>query len=179
MDFAGAKGSVVFRGGVVGPTVGPGILIGDHTAGAAVAIFDRVKLIGTNTGPFVHGMAGWPTNCTAPICIHCGKPLCVGTVPHDYAYFSDRTPGGVVFAQLVVDPACAGVGKGTHHCLPTNGKGTEPFAVVSTGRAPSPVATSVATGSVIVHATAERACSVAKDTAGAFSGVAIDCRLSK
>ena len=114
-----------------------------------------------------------------PLCRYapsdCGKPLCLGTVPHDYAYFSDRTPGGVVFAQLVVDPACAGVGKGTHHCLPANGKGTEPFAVVSTGRAPSPVAT----GSVIVHATAERACSVDKDTAGAFSGVAIDCRLSE
>ena len=44
MDFAGAKGSAVFRGGVVGPTVGPGVLVGDHTAGAAVAIFDRVKV---------------------------------------------------------------------------------------------------------------------------------------
>jgi hypothetical protein len=124
-------------------------------------------------------MAGWPANCTAPICIHCGKPLCLEGAPNDYTYFSDRTPGGIVFAELVVDPACAGVGKGTHHCLPTNGNGTEPFAVVSTGRAPSRAAASVAAGSVIVHATDERACSVVKDTAGAFRDVAIECRLSE
>ena len=108
MSFSGAKGSVVFRGGVVGPTVGPGLVLEDHTVGSAVAIFDRVKLIGTNTGPFVHGMAGWPPNCTAPICIRCGHPHCLESAPDDYKRISDRNPGGLVFAELEVDPACAG-----------------------------------------------------------------------
>ena len=49
MSFSGAKGSVVFRGGIVGPTVGPGLLLEDHTVGSAVAIFDRVQLIGVST----------------------------------------------------------------------------------------------------------------------------------
>ena len=109
MSFSGAKGSVVFRGGVVGPTVGPGLVLEDHTAGSAVAIFDRVKLIGTNTGPYVRGMADWP-NCTAPICIRCldHHPHCLESAPSDYNKISDRTPGGLVFAELEVDPACAG-----------------------------------------------------------------------
>lgn len=178
MSFSGAKGSVVFRGGVVGPTVGPGLLLEDHTAGSAVAIFDRVKLIGTNTGPYVTGMAGWPVNCTAPICIRCGSsPHCIETVPSDYNAISDRTPGGLVFAELVVDPACSGVGQGSHHCLPANGNGAEPFAVVSTARAAMSSLATVGTGSIIVHATTKHACSVDKDTAGAFRDVAVDCRL--
>jgi hypothetical protein len=73
-----------------------------------VAIFDRLKLIGTNAGPFVTGMAGWPANCTAPICVHCGHPHCLEALPADYGRISDHTPGGLVFAELVVDPACAG-----------------------------------------------------------------------
>lgn len=120
---------------------------------------------------------GWPINCTAPICIRCGHTLCLETTPADYDHISDRTPGGLIFAELEVDPACAGVGKGSHHCLPAHGSGVEPFAVVSTGMVASPAVTSVAAGSIIVHATAARACSVDRDTVGAFTDVAIDCRL--
>ena len=71
------------------------------------------------------------------------------------------------------------VGHGSHHCLAANGNGTEPFAVVSTLRAAGPAAATVAVGSVIVHATAARACAVDKDTAGAFRDVAVDCRLPR
>ena len=41
MSFSGARGSVVFSRGVIGPTAGPGLLLEDHTVGSAVAVFDR------------------------------------------------------------------------------------------------------------------------------------------
>jgi len=178
MSFSGARGSVVFSRGVIGPTAGPGLLLEDHTVGSAVAVFDRMKLIGTDFGPFVQGMAGWPENCSAPICIHCGSPFCLETAPDDYDAITDRTPGGLVFTQLEVDPACDGVGNGTWHCLPQHGnRGPgEPFAVVSTAAAARPAAP-VASGSVIVHATDKRACSVARDTPTAFRDVLVDCRV--
>ena len=41
MSFSGARGSVVFSRGVIGPTAGPGLPLEDHTVGSAVAVFDR------------------------------------------------------------------------------------------------------------------------------------------
>jgi hypothetical protein len=137
-----------------------------------------MKLIGTNFGPFVQGMAGWPENCSAPICIHCGSPFCLETAPDDYDAITDRTPGGLVFTQLEVDPACDSVGKGTWHCLPQHGNRgpDEPYAVVSTAAAARPAAP-VASGSVIIHATDKKACSIARDTPDAFRDVVVDCRV--
>jgi hypothetical protein len=80
-----------------------------------------------------------------------------------------------VLVSLLHWTACCAVGKGSHHCLPANGKGEEPFAVVSTARAGSFATASVATGSVIVQAMAKRACAVEKDTAGAFKDVTVKC----
>eukprot|EP01052_Picozoa_sp_SAG31_P013901 SAG31_NODE_848_length_11534_cov_8.897463_11_plen_504_part_00 len=190
LSYSGAKGSLVFRGGTVGPTAGPGLLIEDHTAGSAVAVFDRLRLLGTNYGPYVRSMAGWPENCSAPVCIHCSAPHCLETIPGDYGAITDPTPGGLVFADLKVDPACGDgeVGHGSYHCLPAHGGGHEPFAVVSTGRSGSTSA-SVATGTVIVSAAnsngssdssagAVRACSVSSDTPAPFRDVAVDCHLT-
>lgn len=177
MSFSGVRGSVVFRNSIIGPTAGPGLLLEDHTVGSAVAVFDRMKLRGTNFGPFVKSMAGWPANCSAPICVHCGAPSCLETAPDDYSAITDRTPGGLVFTEIEIDPACDSTGKGSWHCLPEHGNGQEAFAVVSTAAAAQPRAP-IASGTIIVHATDKTACSVDRDTPAAFRDVVVDCRLA-
>ena len=44
VSFSGARGSIVFRGGVVGPTVGPGLLLEDHTAGKKTPFWHHLIL---------------------------------------------------------------------------------------------------------------------------------------